>query len=641
MNKTGNDILIVDDDHDILNACATVLRMKLYNVDTARNGYDAKNYLLKKTYELVLTDLKMPNLSGMDLLKDIKSKTPDTDVIMFTAHGTIHEAVEAMKLGAYDFITKPVDINQLSTMVKRCLEKHSLIAEIGGLKEIVKLYEISKAMVSVTDMNKLLTLVIDTATETLSAEAGSLMLFNPHGKFLEVKAAAGYLKNSIIGKKLQLGERIAGFAAEKKEELILQGNIEDDPRFKNIEPYGNVVSSISIPILSKGKLLGVLNLSRISDSKPFTTEEQKLLAIFASQTAVALENSKLFEDLKQGKATIDRIFTGMADGAVLVDKNLHVTLANPSALKLLHITKEDYFLKHIKTVTKNFQTTLPWETLQISTGMIERFDLIKHVDTSQFLETRAMKLGQEYAGWLLIMRDVTAERQEEIVKRGFLSLFSRKLKTPLINIIDNISDLIKANPQNSISKSLTGVENQARLVSNMVDKLIQFTLLETDGYTFTAQPTNIKLVIDQSIQMLFSLIAISDTRININQNISTLPPVKIDTNKIQEIFEYILENAINYNNKKHKNIDISGTRYDNNFVLLEISDNGPGIAEQDISNIFKKYFQPTLKQDSAGNWMGLSLAMAKKIVQAHGGKIWVESKPGEGSTFSFTLPLAH
>lgn len=626
MDQKNCDILIIDDDPDILKACAIMLRMRLYNVDTARNGYDAKNCLAEKNYNVVLTDLKMPNISGMDLLKDIKSKSPETEVILFTAHGSINEAVEAMKLGAYDFITKPVDINHVSIMIKRCLEKHSLVAEIGGLKDIINLYEASKVMVSETDTNQLISIIVKLASETLHAEAGSLLLYNPKLNNLEVKAASGFNKERIIGKKITLKN--------------LSEDVSADPQLINTVIYENSISSMSIPIITKGNLLGLLNVSRITLDMNFSNEENQLATIFASQIGIALENSKLFSNLKQEKETINQIFTGMRDGAFLLDNNLCVILANPSAIKLFNLESENFLNKPIAAITKSFHSPVSWDTLKASNKSIEKFNLIKYVDQSLFLETRAMKLSQKQSQWLLLMRDVTAERQEEIIKRGFLSFLSRKLKTPLINIINNIKDLIDDNHEEKLNNPLITIENQANTVSDMIDKLIQFTLLETDGYSILQQLANIKIILDESIHMISSLIDISETSITIHDSVNSLPPLWIDSSKIQEMFEYILENAIKHNDKENVRIYISGYIKNNNLAVIKISDNGPGIPEKDISSIFNQFFNNTDKSCQPQNKMGLSLAMAKKIVRINGGDIWVESKPQQGSSFHIALPVA-
>ena len=411
MNQETNDILIVDDDPDILNACATMLRMRLYNIDTARNGYEAKQRLLERKYKIVLTDLKMPNISGMDILKDVKEKSPETDVILFTAHGSINEAVEAMKLGAYDFIIKPIDINHMAIIVKRCIEKNSLIAQIGGLKEIINLYESSKAIVSETDMQKLLGIIVKLAVETLRADAGALMLYDPDEKNLEIKAAAGLQEKQIIGKKIAIDERAVNRAG-KTEQRTLQGSL--DPRFKDIIPYCHVESSMSIPLIGKEDLLGVLTVSRITDQKPFTEEHAKLVSIFASQISIALENSRLFEKVLEEKEAISHMFMGIRDGAVLLDKNLHITLINGSALKLLNTHNEACLSSSIETVTRTLQISRPWDTLRSSTEIIEVFEMTPYDSQSVFFEIHAMKLGHEHSGWLLIIRDLQSNKTAKI-----------------------------------------------------------------------------------------------------------------------------------------------------------------------------------------------------------------------------------
>ncbi|MFH1379388.1 MAG: response regulator [bacterium] len=639
MDITGSDILIVDDDPDILNACATTLRMRLYSVDTARNGYDAKNFLQANKYKVVLTDLKMPNITGIDLLKEIKGKSPETEVILFTAHGTLPEAVEAMKLGAYDFIIKPLDINQVNTSIKRCLEKHSLVKEIGGLKEVINLYEMSKAIVSITDIDQLCRIIVEQTVDILQAEAGALMLYNHREHSLEIKAADGLQKTLITGKKYILPEGISSHYSYADHALHIREDSDEYTYFANINPYTEAYHSVSLPILHKEKLLGVLNLSRITTEKAFTESEKKLLQICTSQISIALANSKLFEDLKQEKDKIELIFSGMHDGAVLLDENLHVTMVNQSTSKLLRIDPKDYFDQPIDTIQDVFHSSIDLKSLPAQNDTIISGDLVKKDDDSVVLELRAMKLSLEHPQWLLIIRDISIERKQEFFKKGILLLLSRKLKNPLTNINSQVTDLIDTSPPPHILKdSLKVIKNQTNILSEIIDKLMRFTLLETDTYALIRQNISLHKIIDQSLRMLPSLINLYRVKINVNNEILKLPPVYVDETKIQEIFEYLLENAIHYNDKETKEISIAGNVLTTGQVLIEISDNGPGIPHQDEPLIFKNIFEHNAQKISPEATLGLSLAMTKKIIEAHGGTIWVSSEPKMGSKFCFTLP---
>ena len=128
-------ILVVDDKDSMRNMLTDTLTEEGYRVDNANDGKKALDLVRNKSYDLVLTDLRMPNIDGLSLLSEIKAVDDDTSVIVMTAYGTVENAVEAMKEGAYDFITKPFDTEHLCVLVNRALENRRLIAENTLLRQ--------------------------------------------------------------------------------------------------------------------------------------------------------------------------------------------------------------------------------------------------------------------------------------------------------------------------------------------------------------------------------------------------------------------------------------------------------------------------------------------------------------------------
>jgi two-component system response regulator AtoC len=133
-----HNILVVDDEKNILKVVATTLGKESYAVDTARSSEEAIEKFDSDTHDLIITDLKLPGKGGMELLEYVKSKNPQIPVIMITAFGTIENAVEAMKKGAFNYLTKPVNPDELLSVVKEVLEKYDLKRENIALKSELK-----------------------------------------------------------------------------------------------------------------------------------------------------------------------------------------------------------------------------------------------------------------------------------------------------------------------------------------------------------------------------------------------------------------------------------------------------------------------------------------------------------------------
>ncbi|HWR72375.1 MAG TPA: sigma-54 dependent transcriptional regulator, partial [Nitrospirota bacterium] len=122
-------ILIVDDEQSMRDFLSIMLKKEGYEVHVASNGTDAVKSIQTEIFDLVITDVKMPQIDGMGVLRTIKELSPDTVVIMITAYATTETAVEAMKLGAYDYITKPFKVDEIKLVIQKALEKHSLRKE--------------------------------------------------------------------------------------------------------------------------------------------------------------------------------------------------------------------------------------------------------------------------------------------------------------------------------------------------------------------------------------------------------------------------------------------------------------------------------------------------------------------------------
>jgi two-component system response regulator PilR (NtrC family) len=164
MNKSKRKILVVDDEKNIRETLRIFLRGEGYQVTLADDGQSGLKALKKDIFDLIITDLKMPKISGFDLLKTIKEDSPDTAVVIITAFGTTESAVEAMKLGAFDYIQKPFKIENIRLVIKNALEKHALRKEVSVLKEQLKTPSLENIIGESDEMLNLFSVISKTAS---------------------------------------------------------------------------------------------------------------------------------------------------------------------------------------------------------------------------------------------------------------------------------------------------------------------------------------------------------------------------------------------------------------------------------------------------------------------------------------------
>ncbi|MBN1383323.1 MAG: response regulator [Elusimicrobia bacterium] len=157
-------ILVIDDEKPILEFCRKILRKNGYDVEIAEGGEEGLKKVKDDTFDLIILDWHMPNVNGIEVLRNVKKDYPKVEVIMMTAYGTIASAVEAMKAGAYDYLVKPFEITDLISVVQRCLEKRRLKEEVEKLKEMVSVHTTIRNMIVTLnhEMNQPLTVLQST-----------------------------------------------------------------------------------------------------------------------------------------------------------------------------------------------------------------------------------------------------------------------------------------------------------------------------------------------------------------------------------------------------------------------------------------------------------------------------------------------
>jgi len=289
-NKEDIRILVIDDEAGVRKMLSHELKMQGFQVKTASDGLEAMEMIKNEKFNLAISDVKMPKMDGVATLEGIKKIDPDLEVIMATGYGTIETAVSAMKKGAYDFVQKPFNLDEIFTLIERALEKSELRALIG-------IYESTKAIFSAVKLESLLEIVMDLIQKVIKADEGSIMLLDADNK-LYIAGSRGIPDEVVKNVHLKIGERIAGFVAKEKRELLLINGLEGYADFKGIESNERIRSSIVCPLLYQGELLGVLNLNRTSNNDHFTKSDLRNASIFAGQVAQAVQNAHLYRALE-------------------------------------------------------------------------------------------------------------------------------------------------------------------------------------------------------------------------------------------------------------------------------------------------------------------------------------------------------
>ncbi len=310
-------ILVVDDEKVIREILADFLSMEGFWVRTAEDGSAALVELSRAPYDLVLSDLKMPNMGGLDLLAAIGKHTPNVVTIIMTGFGTVETAIDAMKQGAYDYILKPFKVEEVVHTIHRGLEKRRLKAENLRLRETLSLFKVSEAIAASLSLDEVLGTVRDAALHEIDADQVVILLDDGEGSFF-VRAdqiAAGFRGQ---GRSTSLPEATR-LLPKVEEEGSLRVHGEDcRPYFEDSPADAHAPQSLLVNGLKiRGKTIGLLCSVTYASGRKFDEGQRKLMTMVANRAAAAIENAKLYEDLK---ATFRQTIRGLASAIDKMDR---------------------------------------------------------------------------------------------------------------------------------------------------------------------------------------------------------------------------------------------------------------------------------------------------------------------------------
>ena len=299
-------ILIVDDDKILAEHLKAGLAQEDYEIVAVSKGSIAIELARKSVFSLAILDLVLPDIQGIELMQALNKLSPHTNFIVLTGYATISSAIEALKVGAYDYLIKPFDMEHLKLVIRRGLEKKRLTVKNIELieqleKEKIKLGIIMDAYNRISEifrLDELADFVSDKSVLIAEAERASLMMVDESAGELVMQGSRG-LEKETKGLRMKIGQLVAGWVAQEGKAMLVR-DIETDPRmkFQLRNPQYKTKSFISLPLKTDHHVLGVINVTdKLAKMEVFTDEDLKYLSLLAHQTVNQIENIMLCEKL--------------------------------------------------------------------------------------------------------------------------------------------------------------------------------------------------------------------------------------------------------------------------------------------------------------------------------------------------------
>ena len=462
---------------------------------------------------------------------------------------------------------------------------------------------------------------------------------------------AGASGPAMVWSSVREGELVANMEpvpSPSLQSLLRLGESSDEPILVNEDTTGalgelrdqiGAASFIASPIKTAKGTLGCLAVLDRAGADEFDAADAQLLEALANELSVSLDSYRLFAEIAEERERFGRIFNASKEGICLLDERGLVRAWNPALERISGYAAEEMLGDRLdeKIVIRGE------EERRLSAGQIvvlspdTEVELVTRSGPTRWISFVSGKVAEGDAkGWVILVRDVTAEHQIEEAKSDFLSTISHELRTPLTSIKGSLQVLgrgLDTLPPNigdqMIAVTARGAERLERLVMN----LLAVSQLESGTMAVFPDEVDLEPVIRDRIEAI--LPDHPSTRIDIKDGPIV---VRADRERVGHVLEHLLENARKFGGPEGT-IAVSAS-LDKGFARLSVTDEGPGIPEADQERIFDRFVRlgHVLTRETQGP--GVGLFIAKMSADALGGRIWVDSEPGKGATFTITLPLA-
>lgn len=342
------------------------------------------------------------------------------------------------------------------------------------------------------------------------------------------------------------------------------------------------------------------------------------------------------KDISAERNALSAVLSTMADGILIVDGSGKVAMANRAAGALLRLPSTQLEGKSFVEVLRDHELS----------GVLQRcLELgIQQSGTTEVGTPRrsvrivAAPLRGEQTRALALLQDLTEVRRAESVRRDFIANVSHELRTPLTTLkalVETLEDGAISEPELA-ADFLSKMHSEVDGIAQMVGELLELSRIESGQAPLHMEPQEVESLIQRAVDRLQA--QVERTGLGLSTDLPpTLPRVMADPQRIQQVMANLVHNSTKFTPAGGR-ITI-GARVERDMVAISVADTGVGIAAEDLPRIFERFYKADRSRTKGGG-TGLGLAIAKHIIEAHGGRIRAESVEGEGSTFTFTLPLA-
>lgn len=514
------------------------------------------------------------------------------------------------------------------------------------------LREVTHALSSVTDLKVLFRLIDQTVIRVMCIKTAAVLLLDDKNDLYQLEKTNG-LPKSLDGLSLPNVNPLVAYLTTSREYATIDDikeafnasrEKEEKEKFAAIAAeMEHLSAAIAVPSFVKNKLVGILTLGEKLSGEPYTMEDIELIATMASEAGIAIENAKLYRDIMETKDYLNSIIQNTDDAIVTLDLDGHVLSWNAGAEKIFGLTTQEtvnHFPPFLtESETRDFVNQIKnGETVRA----MEINKKVRNLESYPLLLTCSPVKGDDkIIGLSLILKDIAELKKVDETKKEFLSTVSHELRTPLTPIKGYVELLLQGNIGTLDPKQkevLETVLKNTNHLHDLIESIIDISRIEAGKpLEIEKEPFFLEKTIKESVDNSASLFFDKGITLDFNYSGGDLA-ILGDRKKIIRVMDNLLGNALKFTPKGgHATVTL---QREDKMVKITISDTGIGLEKSHYYKIFERFYQVDSSYTRATGGIGMGLAIAKEIIEAHNGRIWAESDGiGHGSRFIFTLPL--
>jgi PAS domain S-box-containing protein len=660
-------ILVVDDEKGVVHSCVRILERQGFTVSGLTDSQAAPALLQQESFDLLLTDIKMPRLDGLELLRLAKEIDPHLTVVLITGYGTMEDAINAIRLGAQGFLMKPFEPQELVATIKDNLARRELLRDSLRLQTLLPLLEINQILRVAGSEASLIHRVLEivqretgaTRLAWLSRPHPAFSAFAPPRQGSITPDAGPRSKSDMIEMAVvcQNGLQCSGLAQSALETAVTEGEpvwiLGNGTAVKTLEGQSNIVG-VLLPLVINGEIVGLLTAETGSTGRnaPFNQISLDLLSVLAGQLAIMLENVQLFQQTEALRTFNEDIIQNMSNGLIAIDQDGYITAFNPAASQMLGYRQDEALHRPLTQIIQPSAELIKIfnETMTTGRSYIHQEITLQHrAGRSLAVSASTAPLGGiDWAGRPVgvvgVLEDLSeikameAERRrlDRLAALGEMSaVVAHEIRNPIAGIAAGIDYLTR-----NVAKDSPEFEGVVMMRSEIqrVNRILEDIL-------FVARPARLKLSSEDVAQILEDVLQrfrsqVEENRVTISLDYANdLPRLSVDRQRLEQLFTNLLINATQaMSDGGQLSLQTRAVPSQNgktaDEVIVTIADTGPGIPVENQPHIFEPFF--TTKTRGTG----LGLTIARRIVEEHGGTINIESEADHGTRFIIHLPVA-